>query len=135
MTLEQELAELEIRHAQILKDIEAEKLKKNPPKVKPFIDAKGRIDMKVLHEHVYTLRSEGCSISLEGGWVVECIENTSESSGSDPHIILEIRNNGNTHSYWKVPGYLSSYDRGEFEWDDIFQVVGTTRQVTVWEPI
>lgn len=55
-----------------------------------------------------------------------------EGDGEEYWIVLNVTYQGSV-SFWQIPGYYQSYDGGELEIDNIFEVKPVEKMVIVWE--
>jgi hypothetical protein len=65
--------------------------------------------------------------------VVEC-RGGSEGDGEEHFLILTLIGDGNK-TFWKIPGYYSSYEGGELEWDSIHKVEPFERNITDYRQV
>jgi len=65
--------------------------------------------------------------------VEECIGG-SEGEGEEHYLILKLVGGGET-SLWKVPGYYSSYEGSELEWDSMYKVEPFKEMVTRYRQV
>jgi hypothetical protein len=56
-----------------------------------------------------------------------------EGSGEEFYLVYEVSQNGEIHSYWKVPGWYQSYNGAESEWENIHQVKPVEKMIIVWD--
>jgi hypothetical protein len=57
-----------------------------------------------------------------------------EGQGDEYWMVIKvIENDTKNVSFWEIPGWYRSDDGGEYEIDNIFEVVSKEKVITVWE--
>jgi len=77
---------------------------------------------------------------LGGKWRFEVVERRGgyEGCGEEHWIAFKVFSSNdfsNDLTYWEIPGYYASYEGGNLEYDDIFQVKPKEKTITVYEKI
>jgi len=56
-----------------------------------------------------------------------------EGMGDEYWRVFSVEKDGETQSYWKVPGWYQSYNGGELEYSEVFKVKPVQVTITKWE--
>ena len=102
-----------------------------------LIEMVGSEELKVLREGIKYSDfeyDEGAYVEI-GDWKISLKERFGgyEGSGEEHYLVYEVSQNGELHSYWKVPGWYQSYHGSETEWENIHQVKPVEKMIFVWE--
>jgi hypothetical protein len=100
-----------------------------------LIKIRDKIDSGLMGTDIYSFEEyEGTFVKI-GNWEIILHERFGGSSGDgeEHYLIYEVRYSGQPHSFWKVPGYYSSYEGSELEWDNVYQVQPVTKTIIAWE--
>ena len=73
--------------------------------------------------------------TLSDGSQVESVENFGgEGQGDEYWTVFKLTKDG-AESFWKIPGWYQSFQGGELEWSDVYQVESYERMVTDWREV
>jgi len=89
-------------------------------------------DYGLLNEWASEESDTPLKITEEYSFEFEQKEGGYEGGGEEYWVVIKLVKNGETHSYWKIPGWYQSYDGGELEWSDTYRVYPYTKLVTDW---
>ena len=86
-------------------------------------------------DHFYFFDHSTNSI-IFGDWEVDTVDSQGggEGDGEHWHRVFKVINNKNkTLEFYYVPGYYSSYNGTEIEWDGIYEVLPYEKTVIAWK--
>jgi hypothetical protein len=83
------------------------------------------------------LAYENTTLVFGDGWKItsEYTHGGGEGDGSEHYTVLKVTQNDINDTFWMVPGYYQSYNGGELELDDIYQVEPYEKTVTDYRKI
>jgi hypothetical protein len=83
------------------------------------------------------LAYENTTLVFGDGWKItsEYTHGGSEGDGSEHYTVLKVTQNDINETFWLVPGYYQSYNGGELELCDIYQVEPYEKTVTDYRKI
>lgn len=73
---------------------------------------------------------------LGNNYKLSCVEcyGGCEGDGEEHWVVVKIAHNS-TETFWMVPGWYASYDGGELEWGNAYQVESYEKTVLAWRKI
>jgi hypothetical protein len=101
----------------------------NPAHIEVLLD---RLDEKDDHWKYNCYNQSVYKIGLGWTFKTEEIYGGCEGDGSEYWLVFKLTDPNGVATYWNIPGFYESYNGGELEFNNVFQVEPAEKVIRVW---